>query len=125
MNNIPSFVAYIEETIVKNWKRDAFTDYKGDTLRYSDVARRIAKLHIGMETAGLKPGDKVAICGRNSANWAVAFFSILSYGCVVVPIQCEFSAASVKSDCTMPNLRRWQRRASSATSTRLKLQSRI
>lgn len=95
MDNIPSFVAYIEETIVKNWKRDAFTDYKGDTLRYSDVARRIAKLHIGMETAGLKPGDKVAICGRNSANWAVAFFSILSYGCVVVPIQCEFQPEQI------------------------------
>lgn len=95
MDNIPSFVACIEDTIVKNWKSDAFTDYKGDTLRYSDVARRIAKLHIGMETAGLKPGDKVAICGRNSANWAVAFFSILSYGCVVVPIQCEFQPEQI------------------------------
>lgn len=95
MDNIPSFVACIEDTIVKNWKHDAFTDYKGDTLRFSDVARRIAKLHIGMETAGLKPGDKVAICGRNSANWAVAFFSILSYGCVVVPIQCEFQPEQI------------------------------
>lgn len=90
-----SFIAQIESTLLQNWNRPAFTDYRGDTLRYCDVARRIAKLHIGMQTAGLKPGDKVAICGRNSANWAVAFFSILSYGCVVVPIQCEFQPEQI------------------------------
>lgn len=95
MEQIPSFIAQIETTLVKNWNRPAFTDYRGDTLRYQDVARRIAKLHIGMRTSGLKPGDKVAICGRNSANWAVAFFSILSYGCVVVPIQCEFKPEQI------------------------------
>lgn len=92
---IPSFISQIESTLIKNWNRPAFTDYRGDTLRYCDVARRIAKIHIGMQTAGLKPGDKVAICGRNSANWAVAFFSILSYGCVVVPIQCEFQPEQI------------------------------
>lgn len=95
MEKIPSFIEYIEKSIVENWNRDALTDYRGDTLRYCDVARRIAKLHIGMETAGLKPGDKIAVCGRNSANWAVAFFSILTYGCVVVPIQCEFQPEQI------------------------------
>lgn len=95
MDNIPSFTAYIEKTLIDNWDKEAFTDYNGERLRYSDVARRIAKLHIGMETLGLKPGDKVAICGRNSANWAVAFFSILSYGCVAVPIQCEFAPEQI------------------------------
>lgn len=95
MQTVPSFIAHIERTIIDNWNRNAFTDYKGDTLRYNDVARRIAKLHIGMETAGLRPGDKIALCGRNSANWAVAFFSILSYGCVVVPIQCEFQPEQI------------------------------
>lgn len=95
MEHIPSFNACLETSVVKNWNRNAFSDYRGDTLRYCDVARRIAKLHIGMETAGLKPGDKVAICGRNSANWAVAFFSILTYGCVVVPIQCEFQREQI------------------------------
>lgn len=95
MEQIPSFIACVEDSIVKNWNRNAFTDYKGDTLRYCDVARRIAKLHIGMKTSGLKPGDKVAICGRNSANWAVAFFSILTYGCIVVPIQCEFQPEQI------------------------------
>lgn len=95
MEQIPSFISCIEDTLVKNWNRNAFTDYKGDTLRFCDVARRIAKLHIGMETAGLKPGDKVAICGRNSSNWAVAFFAIMTYGCVVVPIQCEFQPEQI------------------------------
>ena len=91
----PSFIAHIQQTLVEHWHASAFTDYKGDTLRYCDVARRIAKLHIGMETAGLQPGDKVAICGRNSANWAVAFFATLSYGCIVVPIQCEFQPEQI------------------------------
>ena len=91
----PSFIAHIQQTLVEHWNASAFTDYKGDTLRYCDVARRIAKLHIGMETAGLCPGDKVAICGRNSANWAVAFFATLSYGCIVVPIQCEFQPEQI------------------------------
>lgn len=95
MKQIPSFIQHIEETIVSNWNRSAFTDYRGDTLRYSDVARRMAKLHIGMDTAGIRPGDRVALCGRNSANWAVAFFSILTYGCVVVPIQCEFQPEQI------------------------------
>ena len=91
----PSFIAHIQQTLVEHWNGNAFTDYKGDTLRYCDVARRIAKLHIGMETAGLRPGDKVAICGRNSANWAVAFFATLTYGCIVVPIQCEFQPEQI------------------------------
>lgn len=91
----PSFIAHIQQTLVEHWNASAFTDYKGDTLRYCDVARRIAKLHIGMETAGLQPGDKVAICGRNSANWAVAFFATLTYGCIVVPIQCEFQPEQI------------------------------
>lgn len=95
MNNVPSFIACIENTLKENWQQDAFTDYNGEALRFSDVARRIAKLHIGMEASGLKPGDKMAICGRNSANWAVAFFAIMSYGCVAVPIQCEFAPEQI------------------------------
>lgn len=95
MDNVPSFVSYIQNTLVDNWQKEAFTDYNGDSLRYSDVARRIVKMHIGMEYLGLEPGDKIAICGRNSANWAVAFFCILSYGCVAVPIQAEFAPEQV------------------------------
>lgn len=92
---VSSFISYIEKTLVDNWNQEAFTDYNGEHMRYCDVARRIAKLHIGMREAGLQPGDRVAICGRNSANWAIAFFSILTYGCVVVPVQAEFKPEQV------------------------------
>ncbi len=95
MDTKKCFIQNIEESIINNWSQDALTDYLGETLRYSDVAQRIAKLHIAMETMGLQKGDKVAICGRNSANWVVAFFSVITYGCVVVPIQNEFRPEQV------------------------------
>lgn len=87
---IPSFNAIIEKSIIDNWDLDALTDYKGATLQYHDVARKIEKLHIMFENCGLKRGDKVALCGRNSANWAVAFLATLTYGAVAVPILHEF-----------------------------------
>ena len=78
--------AYISSSIIKNWNLEAFTDYKGATLLYRDVARRIAKLHILFEEAGLKPGDRIALCGKNSSNWGTACLAAISYGAVVVPI---------------------------------------
>lgn len=91
MNTIvPSFNAIIEKSIIDNWDLDALTDYKGATLQYHDVARKIEKLHIMFENCGLKRGDKVALCGRNSAHWAVAFLATLTYGAVAVPILHEF-----------------------------------
>ncbi|MCH5312104.1 MAG: AMP-binding protein [Prevotella sp.] len=96
MNTIvPSFNATIEKSIIDNWDLDALTDYKGLTLQYHDVARKIEKLHILFENSGLKRGDKVALCGRNSANWAVAFLATLTYGAVAVPILHEFTADQV------------------------------
>lgn len=89
---IPSFVKLIEASLVKNWDRDALTDFKGATLQYHDVARKIEKLHILFENSGVKPGDKIALAGRNSANWAVAFLATLAYGAVAVPILHEFTA---------------------------------
>lgn len=89
---IPSFVKLIEVSLVKNWDRDALTDFKGATLQYHDVARKIEKLHILFENSGVKPGDKIALAGRNSANWAVAFLATLAYGAVAVPILHEFTA---------------------------------
>ena len=65
------FIDYIEQSIIKNWDKDALTDYKGITLQYKDVARKIAKFHIVLESAGIQPGDKIAVCGRNSAHWSV------------------------------------------------------
>ena len=95
MNEIPSFNSYIEETVKDNWLLDALTDYKGATLQYHDVARKIEKLHIMMEAAGIQKGDKVAVCGRNSAHWAVAFLATLTYGAVIVPILHEFNGEQI------------------------------
>ena len=86
MESIPSFNSYIEQSIIKNWDQDALTDYKGATLQYKDVARKIEKMHILFENCGVKPGDKIALCGRNCAHWAVSFLAVLSYGAVAVPI---------------------------------------
>lgn len=63
-----SFIQLVEESIRANWDRDALTDYKGATLQYKDVARKIEKMHILFEHAGIQKGDKIALCGRNSAN---------------------------------------------------------
>lgn len=90
-----SFLAFIEESIKKNWDLDALTDYKGATLQYKDVARKIEKLHILLEESGVKPRDKVALCGRNSSHWGVAFLAILTYGAVAVPILHEFKPDNV------------------------------
>ena len=90
-----SFIAFIEESIKKHWDLDALTDYKGATLQYKDLARKIEKMHIMLEESGVKPGDKVAICGRNCSHWGVAFLAILTYGAVAVPILHEFKADNV------------------------------
>lgn len=95
MEKIPSFNQYIEDSVIKFWDKDAFTDYKGATLQYHDVARKIEKLHIMFENSGVKRGDKIALCGRNSSNWAVAFIATLTYGAVAVPILHEFTADQI------------------------------
>ena len=95
MNTFSSFNKYIEKSIIDNWNLDALTDYKGITLQYHDVARKIEKLHILFEHSGVKPGDKIGLCGRNSAHWAVAFFATLTYGAVAVPIQNEFKPEQI------------------------------
>ena len=95
MNTIPSFNALIQKSIIDNWDLDALTDYKGATLQYHDVARKIEKLHIMFEHSGVVKGDKIALCGRNSACWAVAYLATLTYGAVAVPILHEFTADQV------------------------------
>ena len=95
MDSIPSFNSYIERSIIKNWNLDALTDYKGATLQYHDVARKIEKLHILFENSDVKKGDKIAVCGRNSSQWAVAFLAIITYGAIVVPIQNEFKPEQI------------------------------
>ena len=90
-----SFIAFLEDSIQKNWDLDALTDYKGATLQYKDVARKIEKLHIIFELSGIKIGDKIAVCGRNSSHWGVTFLATITYGAVIVPILHEFKADNI------------------------------
>jgi len=95
MDNEKSFIALIEKSIKKNWDADALTDYKGVTYQYKDVARKIEKIHILLEESGVKPGDKIAICGRNMSHWGVTFLSVVTYGAIIVPILHEFKPDQV------------------------------
>ena len=97
MKTFSSFNAYIQKAIVENWDQDALTDYQGATLQFHDVARKIEKLHILFENSNVKQGDKIAICGRNSAHWAVAFLATLTYGAVAVPILHEFNGEQIQN----------------------------
>ena len=95
MENEKSFIALLEKSIKKNWDSNALTDYKGVTYQYKDVARKIEKLHIIFEESGVKPGDKIAICGRNMSHWGVTFLATVTYGAVIVPILHEFKPDQV------------------------------
>ncbi|MBO4570364.1 MAG: AMP-binding protein [Bacteroidales bacterium] len=86
---------YFEKSFRKNWDRPALSDYKGETNKYSDVARKIAKLHILFETCNIRKGDKIAICSRNQANWAVSYLAVITYGAVVVPLLHEFKPSNI------------------------------
>ena len=97
METFSSFNAYIQRAIVEYWDQDALTDYQGITLQYHDVARKIEKLHILFENSSVKQGDKIAICGRNSAHWAVAFLATLTYGAVAVPVLHEFNGEQIQN----------------------------
>ena len=95
MEQIPSFNALIQKSVIDNWDRDALTDFKGQTLQFHDVARKIEKLHILFENSGIQKGDKIAMCGRKSSQWAVAFLATLTYGAIAVPILHEFNAEQI------------------------------
>ena len=95
MEQIPSFNALIQKSVIDNWDRDALTDFKGQTLQFHDVARKIEKLHILFENSGIQKGDKIAMCGRNSSQWAVAFLATLTYGAIAVPILHEFNSEQI------------------------------
>ncbi|WP_302062501.1 AMP-binding protein, partial [uncultured Muribaculum sp.] len=81
---------YLQSSVRKNWEELALTDFNGVSFQYRDIARKIAKLHLLYEQAGVKRGDKIALCGKNSSQWAVAFLSAITYGAVAVPILHEF-----------------------------------
>lgn len=86
---------YIAQAIKENWESLALTDFDGSSFQYRDVARKIAKLHILFDHTGIKSGDKIALCGRNSAQWAIAFLAVVTYGAVAVPILHDFKADNI------------------------------
>lgn len=90
-----SLNALFSEAIIKNWDKMALSDMGGINYQYKDVAETIAKLHIIFDAAGVKPGDKIAICGKNASNWTVVFIACLTAGVVAVPILHEFKADMV------------------------------
>ena len=90
------FLGMLEQSLRENWNLPAMTDYQAETVYYKDFAKSIAKLHAYFRAGGVKKGDKIAICGRNSSNWAIAFFGTLSYGAVAVSILHEFDRGSVE-----------------------------
>lgn len=93
--NPDSLISLIEYSIRKNWEHTALTDFHGVSFQYRDVARKIEKLHILFENAGVVPGDKIALCAKNSAPWAVAFLATITYGAVAVPILHEFKSDNI------------------------------
>ncbi|MBR1787685.1 MAG: AMP-binding protein [Bacteroidaceae bacterium] len=95
METAGSFNQLISDAIQKYWDYDSMSDYGVSTLQYKDVARIIEKLHILFEHSGVKPGDKVALCGKNQSRWGAAFFAITTYGAVAVPILHEFHPAQI------------------------------
>ena len=108
-----TLTGYIEQSLRDNWERPALSDYHGTTLTYKDVARKIAKLQIAFKHAGLKPGDKIALCGRNSAQWAVAaprFDYIRHCHCpyssrLQAPIRFTTSSRIARLNCFLPTVR--------------------
>jgi len=90
-----SFINLFEQSVKQNWELPAFTDYQGSTLKYSDVARKIEKIHIIFEKTGIEKGDKIALIGKNSSTWAVAYIATISYGAVLVPILHDFKPDNV------------------------------
>ncbi len=90
-----NFVEFIENSIKKNWSLNAFADYKGENMTYADVAERIGKLHLVFEAFGVKPGDKVALFGKNATHWGVAYLATITYGAVTVPILPDFKPNDV------------------------------
>ncbi len=95
MKEYKHLVPYIQQAIRSNWEELALTDFNGQSFQFRDVARKIAKLHLLFESCGLKPGDKIALCGKNSAQWAIAMLASLTYGTVAVPILHDFKADNI------------------------------
>jgi long-chain acyl-CoA synthetase len=90
-----NFIEFVEKSIKNNWDKNAFTDYKGESFRYSDVADRIARIHLAFEAAGIGKGDHIALLGKNSSNWAMVYLAVISCGAVIIPILPDFKPGDI------------------------------
>lgn len=90
-----TLIQLIQQSIHDNWNRIAFTDWEGENMQFKDVARKIAKMHLLFQSIGILPEDKIALCGRNTGNWCVAFLATITYGAVIVPILHEFNPDNI------------------------------
>ena len=85
-----TLISYIKDSIKKNWETKCFSDYQGGSYSFQEVAEQVARLHIAFEKAGIKKGDKIALYGKNSSNWAISFLAVVTYGGIIVPILADF-----------------------------------
>src|SRR5450759_1079134 len=83
-------IGYIEQSIRQNWDIEALSNYKEKGYSYKEIAEKILKIHILYKDAGIREGEKVAIVGRNSANWCMVYLATVTYGAVIVPILPDF-----------------------------------
>jgi long-chain acyl-CoA synthetase len=88
-------IGYIEQSIKQNWDIEALSNYKEKGYTYKEIAEKILKFHLFFRDAGIKEGDKIAMVGRNSANWCVVYLAAVSYGAVIVPILPDFKPADI------------------------------
>ena len=88
-----NLVETIEKSILKNWDSPCFSDYGGESCSYSGVAASITRIHELFKNFGVKKGDKIALCGRNSSNWAITYLATVTYGAVIVPVLVDFDLA--------------------------------
>lgn len=91
------YLSYVEDAIKDNWNKSAISNYGANEFKYSDIAVNVAKLHIVFEQCGIKKGDHIAICARNSAEWCVTFLAIASYQAVAVPLLADFMPENIVS----------------------------
>lgn len=91
-----NFIKIYERSFIENWELPALTDYvKGETLKYADFATSVAKVHVLFDSMGIRPGDKVALCGKDSVNWVIIYMATVTYGAVIVPVLSEFNPVDV------------------------------
>ena len=91
-----NFIRLFEDSFRNNWELPAYSNYGEDlTMTYADVAKRVARIHILFEQCKLQPNDKVALIGRNNANWAITYLATVTYGAIIVPILQDFNPNDV------------------------------